>query len=216
MSKKNTIPKEVSKKSNVIAFLIAIAIATVLTFVLIFCTDLFIDLGAGGRTEKDYTTKKWVVEQIFEREIREGGITKYRYNFIKPAGENFNLSLPVVEVPHIDYSELIMVDDTVEVKIYIPEWQEMQTDNLLQKLKRFVKQDNREVEVFRLTLDDETLFDKNITSSDVNFRKGGNLFTSHLILILIVLAAIAYTIGIMREKAKKKKNMLNSKTKNDK
>jgi hypothetical protein len=163
------------------------------------------------RTEKDYTAKKWVVKQVMERQILEHGSVKYRYTFIKPEGEDFNLSLPIIINEVNEYTDKISPGDHVEAKVYTPELMEMKSGNIFRKLKRFMKQDNREVEVFKLAVNGEVLFEKKIDRSDVNFRKGGDLSASRFLYVLVVLVVVCGVFGWVRTKLKAGKSPGNSK-----
>lgn len=158
-----------------------------------------------NRIEKDYITKHYVVEQIMERQITNGGRVKYSYDFIEPEGEEFNLSLPIKFKDTNNYSQYLTAGDTIEVKVYKPELEDMQSRNILNIFGRFMKQDNREVEVFKLIVNNKELFNKNITNSDVNFRKGSDLSVFPIFIILFALVAVATVIGNIRNKINAKK-----------
>lgn len=202
MSKKKT--QRPSALKNIVVFGIIILIVITVLFLIINNTISGID-AVSQRTEKDYSTHTYTIEKIMESQITENGTTKYRYEFIKPEAEEFNLSLPIKLRNTDNYTEHLSIGDKIEVKVYTPELNEMQSGSILNKIKRFMQQDNREVEVYRLTVDNNIIFDKNILDSDVNFRKGGGLFTSRLLFVLLGFAAVVYIIGVIRNKPKKKK-----------
>ncbi|MDR1347129.1 MAG: hypothetical protein LBJ63_01675 [Prevotellaceae bacterium] len=146
-----------------------------------------------------------------ERQILEHGRVKYRYDVIKPEGEDFNLSLPMIVNGVNEYIDEISPGDNIEAKVYIPELMEMLSGNIFKKLKRFLKQDNREVEVFKLFVNGEVLFEKKIDRSDVNFRKGGDLSASQLMYVLVFLVLACSLFGWVKTKLKAGKTSGNNK-----
>lgn len=182
-----------------------------ITIILIFGVAMFLMLSGimedtgDNRTERDYTTKTYVVKDIMERQILDRVKVKHHYQFIEPQGENFNLSLPIILNKNDNYAELIAIGDTVDVKVYNSELEEMQSGSILKMFKRFLKNDNREVEVFKLTIRDKVIFDKDITWSDVNFRKGGDLSVNPIFTLLIGLVIVASIVGSIRRKIDSRK-----------
>lgn len=195
----NTLPP---KKRRVL--LIAIIVAFVAVMVFMFSGILTEDTG-DNRTEQDYITKTYVVKQIMERQILDHGSVKHRYGFIEPENEDFNLSLPIIVNESDNYEKLITIGDTVNVKIFSHELEEMQSGSIVKKFKRFLKNDNREVEVFKLTIKDKVIFSKDITWSDVNFRKESDLSVGPIFSLLVGLVIVAAIIGSVRRKINSKK-----------
>ncbi|MDR1091883.1 MAG: hypothetical protein LBL79_12485 [Prevotella sp.] len=201
--------RKLPPKRRIIIYVICI-FTLILIPVLLF-SGVFDEDTGHQRTEKDYTTQKWVVEEVMERQILEHGRVINRYNFIKPEGEDFNLSLPVIVNGVNEFTDEISSGDNIEAKVYTPELEEMQSGNIFKKLKRFMKQDNREVEVFKLTVNGELLFEKKIDRSDVNFRKGGDFYASRIMYVLVVLCLVFGVIGWVRTKLKAGKAQGNNK-----
>jgi hypothetical protein len=201
--------KKLPPKRRIIIYVICI-FTLILVPALLF-SGVFDENTGYQRTEKNYTTEKWVVEDVMERQILENGRVKYRYDFIKPEGEDFNLSLPMIVNGINEYIDEISPGDNIEVKVYTPELEEMQSGNIFKKLKRFMKQDNREVEVFKLVVNGESFFEKDINRSDVNFRKGGDLSASRIMYMLVILVLVCGVIGWVRTKLRAGKTPGNNK-----
>lgn len=189
-------------KKNIIVLIVIIIVIT--TIVLLLFNSVYNNTGE-IRSEKDYSTHVYTIKQIWERKITDRGSTKYRYDFIELQGEDFNLSLPIKHRNTDSYREMLSPGDKIEVKVYTPELEEMQSKSIIKKVKRFMIQDNREVEVYKLSVNNKIIFDKDIQRSDVNFRKGGDLSASRLLLVFFGFTIIAYIIGMLKSKLKKRK-----------
>ena len=200
---KKTNPPSATK--NRLVLILVILLASVITGLVIWISfDNELD-ALSKRTDKDFITETYVVEQVFERQISDNGQIKYRYDFIKPAGETFNLSLPIKISDTGNYSNEISIGDSIEVKVYSSELEEMRSGSILRKLQRFMLQDNREVEVYKLNVNGNTLFEKDIKKSDVNFRKGGDLSVFPIFIILFALVAAVYIFASIKKKFRTQK-----------
>ena len=200
---KKTNPPSATK--NRLVLILVILLASVITGLVIWISfDNELD-ALSKRTDKDFITEKYIVEQVFERQISDNGQIKYRYDFIKPAGETFNLSLPIKISDTGNYSNEISIGDSIEVKVYSSELEEMRSGSILRKLQRFMLQDNREVEVYKLNVNGNTLFEKDIKKSDVNFRKGGDLSVFPIFIILFALVAAVYIFASIKKKFRAQK-----------
>jgi hypothetical protein len=176
-----------TKSQRILIVTIIVALFGAIMY-LIVSNDLNYVDSLENRTEADYVTETFVIEEIWEREI----VNKYAYVFFKLKNEDFNLGLGAndlmstnnkdKEVNH--YLDLFKAGDTIKVKVFREDITEARRNNPWLFVKRFFANDNREVEVYRLEKRGEVLAEQDIHFSFKLGKSGGDLSASRIQMFL--------------------------------
>ncbi len=176
-----------TKSQRILIVTIIVALFGAIMY-LIVSNDLNYVDSLESRTEADYVTETFVIDEIWEREITG----KYAYIFFKLKNEDFNLGLganDLITTNNKDkaiqsYLDLFKEGDTIKVKVFREDITEARRNNPWLFVKRFFANDNREVEVYRLEKNGEVLSEQDIHFSFKLGKSGGDLSASRIQLFL--------------------------------
>jgi hypothetical protein len=192
-----------TKSQRVLIVIVMIAIFSAVMYLIVSSDTNYID-SLNSRTEADYVTETFVIDEIWEREITG----KFAYIFFKLKNEDFNLGLGAndlmvnkdksSEVKH--YLDVFSKGDTIKVKVFRDDIIEARKNNLWLFIKRFFANDNREVEVYRLEKRGKVLSEQDIHFSFKLGKSGGDLSASRIRLFIVGFVVIMIVFFQIRNK----------------
>jgi hypothetical protein len=194
-----------TKSQRILIVTIIVALFGAIMY-LIVSNDLNYVDSLENRTEADYVTETFVIEEIWEREI----VNKYAYVFFKLKNEYFNLGLGANDLMSTNnkdkevnqYLDLFKAGDTIKVKVFRADIIEARKNNPWLFVKRFFANDNREVEVYRLEKRGEVLSEQDIHFSFKLGKSGGDLSASRIQLFLFGFVVFMIIFFQIRNKIK--------------
>lgn len=159
-----------------------------------------------GRTEADFTTQRFVVNELWERQQKQNNMVLMSYLFIKVNNEPIKLRLPVGGAE--DTEELasqINKGDNIDVKVLKTQLQSARENGVLKAINRFIMDDKREVTIFRLSVNNKLLVDKDIHSwNDARITLLGRLVDNPFMFLLPVFVIAMFIIGAVKRRNLKK------------
>ncbi|MGQ7854602.1 hypothetical protein ACUN24_10175 [Pedobacter sp. WC2501] len=164
---------------------------------------------AKTRTEADFTTKKFVVKELWVMEKKQNDRVLISYLFIKPEKEEISLRLPWQGSTDDEkaLAEKIKQGDTVEVKALKSQLSAAREGGVGKAISRFIMGDKREVTIFKMTLKNELLVEKDIHDwDDAKITLLGRLSDNPWIL-LIPFFILMYIIGVVKRKRAKQQRL---------
>jgi hypothetical protein len=194
-----------TKSQRILIVTIIVALFSAIMYLIISNDYDYID-SLDQRTEADYVTETFVIDEIWEREI----VNKYAYVFFKLKNEDFNLGLGsnnLMPSKNRDeevkrYQDLFTQGDTIKVKVFKEDLTEARRSNPWLMVKRFFMNDNREVEVYKLEKNEEVLSQQDIHFSFKLGKSGGDLTASRIQLFLFGFVAFMSIVFYLIKKVK--------------
>jgi hypothetical protein len=150
------------------------------------------------RTEADFVDREYVLHEIWVREIthQPGGL-KQAYLFLKPEGEEFNLTFGAEATDYQKSTEiqdrlagLLHPGDRITVSMDKVKLAEVRDNGFSARIFRFLSDSNREVEMYRLDVDGEAVYRQPIDSSSSEDRG----FSMRNVLIAAFVVAMGYML----------------------
>lgn len=160
---------------------------------------------ANARSESDFTTQQFVVQEIWEMQKKKGASVISSYFFIKIKNEPFKLRLPWqgARLPQEELLNNIKEGDTLTVKVLKEQLAEARENGAGKAVSRFIMGDKREVTVFKMEAHGEVLTDKDIHGWDeAEVTLLGRLADQPYILLVPAFILFAIIGFIKRRKAK--------------
>lgn len=162
-------------------------------------------VAANARTEADFVTQNFTVNELWEMQNKNNDKVLMSYLFIKPQNEDFRLRLPWEgsEEEENVLASKIKPGQIITVKVLKSQLEKAKQGGALNAIGRYIKSDKREVTIFSLKTNDELLVNKDIHDYDeANVTMLMALINNPWIFlapIFIIMFAVAY--------AKKKKEL---------
>lgn len=192
-------------KKIIIAVLAVFVILSGVTF-WIFNTFDQTNHEANVRTEADFMTANFVVKELWVMQKKQNDRVLVSYLFIKPEKEDINLRLPwrgSME-DEKELADKIKDGDTVAVKVLKVQLADAKENGIWKTVSRFIMGDKREVTIFKLSVKNELLVEKDIHDWDeAKITLLGRLSDNPWIL-LIPFFILMYIIGVVKRKQAKK------------
>jgi hypothetical protein len=152
---------------KVILIVVIVFIATAGVMLLILNGMKNTDKEMSARTEADFTTQRFVVNELWERQQKQNNTVLMSYLFIKVNNEPIKLRLPVEGAEGTEeLASQLNKGDQIEVKVLKTQLQSARENGVLKAINRFIMDDKREVTIFKLAVNNKLLVDKDIHSWD--------------------------------------------------
>lgn len=150
-----------------------------IAFLILSCLAVFYILNTAqtnydnalSRTENDFTTEKFVIDQIWELQRKNNQLVVTSYIFIKPQNEDFNLRFSETDAFGENKSKMkilsqIAEGDTINAKVLKNQLAEAREGGFFNWLKRFMQSDRREVTIYKLTDNNRVVSERDINFPD--------------------------------------------------
>jgi hypothetical protein len=161
---------------------------------------------ANTRSEADFTTTRFVVKELWVMQKKRNDRVLISYLFIKPEKEDINLRLPWEGSAEEEkaLADKIKDGDTVEVKVLTTQLTDARKGGTMKAISRFIMGDKREVTIFKLSVKNGLLLDKDIHGWDeAKITLLGRL-TDNPWILLVPFFILIYIIGLAKRKQSKK------------
>jgi len=161
-----------------------------------------------ARTGADFVTERFVITELWEMQKKKGNSVLSSYLFMKAKGERINLRIPFQGTKENGrLSGQLKEGDTVMVTVLKKQLEEARQEGAWKAVRRFIMGDKREVAVYRLTLHNQVLIDRDIHAWDeAKVTLLGRLSDNPYILLVPAFILFAI-IGLVKRKAGIKKNV---------
>jgi len=167
------------------------------------------DKEMAARTEADFTTQRFVVNELWERQQKQNNTVLMSYLFIKVNNEPIKLRLPVEGAEATEeLASQINKGDNIEVKMLKTQLQSARENGVLKAINRFIMDDKREVTIFKLSVNNKLLVDKDIHSwDDARVTLLGRVIDNPFMFLLPVFVLAIFIIGsVKRRNLQKQQN----------
>lgn len=153
---------------------------------------------AAERTEADFTTETFTVEECWIYTEEENGRVVSEYHTIQPTGEDFEIRLPFIAV-HRHMIDEVDAGDQIQVKVLRDELEATRKGGFVY----WFKNGDRQVMAYRVELKGDVLLDSDInqiSEREANLLDG---LVRQLLILGIPLFVIAVFISAMWQRQKK-------------
>lgn len=155
-----------------------------------------------ARSEKDFITEHFVVTEIWEQQTKKGSRVISSYFYMKVKNEAINLRLPWQGLTEDQLSVIdkINAGDSIEVKVIRKQLADARQNGVLKGIYRFIMGDEREVSIFKLTLNQELLVDKDIHGWDEAKITLLKRLTDNPLVLVVPFALLVFIISYVKKK----------------
>lgn len=193
-------------KNIVIGIVIFFIVTTGVTIWIVNSVDSSVAEGQ-TRTDADFVTEHFIITELWEMQQKKGNSVLSSYLFMKAKGEPVKLRVPFQGTEGNNVlARQLNEGDTITVTVLKHQLEEARQEGIGKAVQRFIMGDKREVTIYKLSLHNEVLIDRDIHAWDeakvtLLRRLSDNPY------ILLVPAFILFAIiGLLKRKTGLKKN----------